>query len=193
MPFPHAAWMTEEHATYGQTVRQFFEAEVRPHLEAHREAGVVPRENWNKAAEIGLLGATIPEAFDGAGCPLSFDLITMYEQGRIGDSGWGFAIQTIVSHYLQAYGTPDQKAQWLPKLASGERIAAIAMTEPGTGSDLQGVRTKAEREGDVYRLTGSKTFITNGQTADLICVVAKTDVSQGANGTSLLMVETDGL
>ncbi|MEN0066653.1 MAG: acyl-CoA dehydrogenase family protein [Myxococcota bacterium] len=191
MSFPNATWMSEEHTAYAETVRQFLEAELAPHIEAHREAGLVPRDLWTNAGELGLLGATIPEEFGGAGCPDSFDLITMYEQGRIGDSGWGFAIQTIVSHYILAYGTDAQKERWLPKLASGEQIAAIAMTEPGTGSDLQGVRTKAERDGDHYAITGAKTFITNGQTANLICVVAKTDASQGANGTSLIMVETD--
>jgi len=190
MSFPNAAWMTEEHTTWGETVRQFMESEIGPHIETWREAGMVPRALWDRAAEIGLLGATIPEEYGGAGCPLSFDLITMYEQGLVGDSGWGFAIQTIVAHYIDAYGTAAQKERWLTQLASGERVAAIAMTEPGTGSDLQGVRTRAERHDDVYRITGAKTFITNGQTADLVCVVAKTDASQGANGVSLLMVDT---
>ncbi|MEM1417049.1 MAG: acyl-CoA dehydrogenase family protein [Myxococcota bacterium] len=193
MSFPHAAWLSDDHALFAKTARRFVEAEITAHLEAHRKAGIVPREVWAKAADAGILGATIPEAYGGAGCPDSFDLITMYEQGRGGDSGWGFAIQTIVSHYIQAYATEAQKERWLPKLASGEHVAAIAMSEPGTGSDLQNVQTFAARDGDFYRLTGAKTFITNGQTADLICVVAKTDRSQGAQGTSLLMVETEGL
>ncbi len=114
------------------------------------------------------------------------------EQGRAGISGFGNSVHSgIVAHYIEAYGTEEQKKKWLPKMATGEMVAAIAMTEPGTGSDLQGVRTTARKEGNQYVLNGQKTFITNGQQATLICVVAKTDPNAGAKGISLIMVETE--
>ena len=146
-----------------------------------------------KAGEAGILGAAIEEAYGGAGAGISFDAITIYEQARCSDSGWGFGIQSIVIHYIRAYGTEDQKARWLPKLATGEMVAALAMTEPGGGSDVQSVRTSATKTGNEYLITGSKTFITNGQTANLICLAAKTDKDAGASGVSLIMVETDNL
>jgi acyl-CoA dehydrogenase len=190
---PDAPWMTTEHKLYADSVRKFFAAELVPQQAAWRKAGIVDPAFWGKAAEAGLLGATIDEAHGGGGAPYSFDAITCYELGRAGDSGWGFAIQSIVAHYFMSYATAEQKRRWLPKLASGERIAAIAMTEPGTGSDLQSIQTVAEPDGDHYRLTGAKTFITNGQCANLIVVVAKTDRSAKAKGISLLVVETEEL
>lgn len=190
--FPHATWMTEDHQMWWQTVRKFLDVEVMPNEEQYRHDGLVPRSVWDKAGEAGILGATIPEEYGGAGAPPSFDLLTIYEQGRAGSSGWGFSIQTIVSHYIQAYGTDFQKKRWLPKLATGELVASIAMTEPGTGSDLQAVQTHAKSDGDDYLITGAKTFITNGQTTNFVCVVAKTDREAGAAGTSLIFVETDG-
>ena len=186
-------WMTDEHRMYGESTRAFLQSELVPHIERWRSEGLVERSFWNKAGEAGLLGATIPEAFGGTGAPYSFDAITTYELSYAGDSGWGFAIQSIVAHYIMSYGTPQQKDRWLPRLATGELVASIAMTEPGTGSDLQAVRTTAEPVGDEYVINGSKTFITNGQTGDLVCVVARTNKdAPGAKGISLVMLETDG-
>ena len=188
-----STWYSEEHRLYTESVRKFFADELAPNIERWIDAGIVDREFWVKAGEAGILGAAIEEAYGGAGAGISFDAITIYEQARCSDSGWGFGIQSIVIHYIRAYGTEDQKARWLPKLATGEMVAALAMTEPGGGSDVQSVRTSATRTGNEYLITGSKTFITNGQTANLICLAAKTDKDAGASGVSLIMVETDNL
>ena len=188
-----SAWYSEEHRLYTESVRKFFADELAPNIERWIDAGIVDRVFWVKAGEAGILGAAIEEAYGGAGAGISFDAITIYEQARCSDSGWGFGIQSIVIHYIRAYGTEDQKARWLPKLATGEMVAALAMTEPGGGSDVQSVRTSATKTGNEYLITGSKTFITNGQTANLICLAAKTDKDAGASGVSLIMVETDDL
>ena len=188
-----STWYTEEHRLYTESVRKFFADELAPNIERWIDAGIVDRVFWVKAGEAGILGAAIEEAYGGAGAGISFDAITIYEQARCSDSGWGFGIQSIVIHYIRAYGTEDQKARWLPKLATGEMVAALALTEPGGGSDVQSVRTSATKTGNEYLITGSKTFITNGQTANLICLAAKTDKDAGASGVSLIMVETDNL
>ena len=188
-----STWYSEEHRLYTESVRKFFAGELAPNIERWIDAGIVDRVFWVKAGEAGILGAAIEEAYGGAGAGISFDAITIYEQARCSDSGWGFGIQSIVIHYIRAYGTEDQKARWLPKLATGEMVAALAMTEPGCGSDVQSVRTSATKTGNEYLITGSKTFITNGQTANLICLAAKTDKDAGASGVSLIMVETDDL
>ena len=188
-----STWYSEEHRLYTESVRKFFADELAPNIERWIDAGIVDRVFWVKAGEAGILGAAIEEAYGGAGAGISFDAITIYEQARCSDSGWGFGIQSIVIHYIRAYGTEDQKARWLPKLATGEMVAALAMTEPGCGSDVQSVRTSATKTGNEYLITGSKTFITNGQTANLICLAAKTDKNAGASGVSLIMVETDDL
>ena len=188
-----STWYSEEHRLYTESVRKFFADELAPNIERWIDAGIVDRVFWVKAGEAGILGAAIEEAYGGAGAGISFDAITIYEQARCSDSGWGFGIQSIVIHYIRAYGTDDQKARWLPKLATGEMVAALAMTEPGGGSDVQSVRTSATKTGNEYLITGSKTFITNGQTANLICLAAKTDKDAGASGVSLIMVETDDL
>ena len=185
-------WKTEEHALYADTVRQFLDAEVVPHIEKWRKDGVVGRDVWTRAGEAGLLGATYPEEYGGAGVPKSFDAVLLYEHARCGDTGWGMAIQSIVGHYIDAYGTEEQKQRWLPRMASGELIAAIAMTEPGCGSDLQAVTTTATREDGELIINGSKTFITNGQLANLVCVVARTEEATGGKGLSLVFVETEG-
>ncbi|NRB35119.1 MAG: acyl-CoA dehydrogenase family protein, partial [Rhodobacteraceae bacterium] len=142
------------------------------------------------AGDAGVMTGSIPEAYGGVEGGLGFDAITVYEQASRGDMGWGYTIQSIVMHYLVAFGSEEQKAHWLPQLVSGQKIGAIAMTEPGTGSDLQSVRTNAVKDGNCYRLNGSKIFITNGQMADLIIVVAKTG-DGGAKGTSLLLLDTE--
>ena len=188
-----STWYSEEHRLYTESVRKFFADQLAPNIQRWIDAGIVDRDFWVKAGEAGILGAAIEEAYGGAGAGISFDAITIYEQARCSDSGWGFGIQSIVIHYIRAYGTEDQKARWLPKLATGEMVAALAMTEPGGGSDVQSVRTSATRTGNEYLITGSKTFITNGQTANLICLAAKTDKDAGASGVSLIMVETDNL
>jgi alkylation response protein AidB-like acyl-CoA dehydrogenase len=190
---PTATWFNDDHRLYAHSVSRFFADHLVPNIERWNEEEMVERNFWHKAGEAGILGATIPQTHGGAGGSIAFDAITAYEQAHCGDNGWGFGIQSIVIGYVQAYATEEQKTRWLPQLASGEMVAALAMTEPGTGSDLQAVTTSAVKDGNHYRINGSKTFITNGQSADLICLVAKTDKKQGARGVSLIMVETDGL
>lgn len=185
-------WMTEDHQAYADTVRRFLSAEYQPHRAAYEDAGVVDPSFWRKAGDMGLLGASAPEAYGGQGLPRSFDLVTYLELARIHDSGFGASVHNIVIHYVMNLGTEDQKQRWLPRMIAGELIGAIAMTEPGTGSDLQSIRTSAKRDGDDYVLNGAKTFITNGQNAGLIIVVARTDPEAGSKGISLLVLETDG-
>lgn len=187
------SWMTEDHVMYADTVQKFVGAEITPNIERWRKEGVADRNLWRKAGEAGILGASLPEEYGGSGLPISFDAITTYEHARSGDSAWGFGIQSFVAHYVASYGTEEQKQRWLPGIASGEIVTSLAMTEPGTGSDLQSVKTTAIKDGNQYRINGSKTFITNGQTSDLICLVAKTDPNESAKGVSLIMVETEDL
>ncbi len=189
---PNHNWMTDETRAFGETVARLFKDEFEPHRERFTEQGLVDRSFWEKAAELGILGATFPEEHGGLGLGYEFDAVTVIEQGKAGDSGWGFSVHSIAAHYIIHNGTEDQKARWLPKMASGELIGAIAMTEPGAGSDLKAIKTTAVRDGDEYVINGSKTFITNGSSADLIMVVVKTG-GAGAKGISLIMVETNGL
>ncbi|HEX2891744.1 acyl-CoA dehydrogenase family protein [Vineibacter terrae] len=187
-------WMTEELSILRDQARRFLEREFVPHRERWDKAGIVDRDAWRKAGAAGLLCASIPEAYGGGGGTRAHDLVIAEEIGRAGLGG-GFGAgsgvhSNIVAHYLLAYGTEAQKLRWLPGMASGDLVGAVAMTEPNTGSDLKSVRTAARRDGDVYVLNGQKTFITNGQNADLIVVVAKTDPAAGARGVSLLVVET---
>jgi alkylation response protein AidB-like acyl-CoA dehydrogenase len=187
-----AGWKSEEHDLYRDTVRKFVADEVTPNIERWRAQGMADREIWAKAGAAGLLGATIPEAYGGGGVPRSFDAVFYHEHSRTGDTGWGSSIQSIVSHYITAYGTGEQKQRWLPAMATGELIASVAMTEPGCGSDLQAVATTAERADGALRINGSKTFITNGQLSNFVCVVARTEEARGARGLSLVFVETEG-
>ncbi|MGE4327688.1 MAG: acyl-CoA dehydrogenase family protein [Pseudodonghicola sp.] len=187
-----SAWAQEEHQMFADAVGKFYDAELVPNLDRWVDQGVVDRDFWSKAGAAGIMSGAIAEEYGGAGGGIGFDAVTVYEQGARGDVGWGFSIQSIVMHYLVAFATEEQKQRWLPKLVTGEMVGAIAMTEPGTGSDLQAVRTTAEKDGNSYRLNGSKTFITNGHTADLIIVVAKTDKTAGARGVSLIALETEG-
>ena len=186
------SWVSDEHKMFADTTRKLFEAEMAPNVEKWAEQGIVDREFWTTVGQQGVMGGSIAEEYGGFGGGVAFDAITIYEQGRVGDSGWGYGIQSIVIHYLNAYGSEDQKKKWLPKLISGASVAAIAMTEPGTGSDLQNVQTYAEQDGNHYKINGSKIFITNGHTADLVVVVAKTDRAAGAKGVSLIVLETEG-
>ena len=187
-----AAWLTDDHRAFGATVRKFLEQDYEPHRVRWTEERRVPHAFWEKAGELGILGASTPVEYGGSGLPRTFDLVTFMEQGRIGDTGWGVTVHSIVQHYLVAIATEEQKRAWLPKLASGEWVGAIAMTEPGTGSDLQSVRTTAVADGNEYVLNGQKTFISNAANADFIIVVAKTDPAAGARGVSLIALETKG-
>ncbi|MCO8019636.1 acyl-CoA dehydrogenase family protein [Brevundimonas diminuta] len=153
----------------------------------------VPRELWTAAGEAGLLGLSLPEEDGGFGGDYRHEVVLMRQLGWKGADHFGISLHNaIVMPYIWHYGTAEQKARWLPRLQSGELVGAIAMTEPGAGSDLQGVKTTAVKQGDCYVLNGSKTFITNGQLANFIIVVAKTDPAEGAKGTSLICLETDG-
>ncbi|MGW6937237.1 acyl-CoA dehydrogenase family protein [Lentzea sp. NPDC054927] len=185
-------WMDSDLDQLRQLARTFMEKEVTPHQERFAEQKQVDRDLWRKAGDVGLLCLSIPEEYGGGGGTFAHEAVLLEEQARAGDSSWGNSVHSgIVAHYLNSYGSEDQKQRWLPKLASGEYVGAIAMTEPGAGSDLQGIRTKAIRDGDEYVINGSKTFITNGAHADLVIVVAKTDPAQGAQGISLIVVEND--
>ena len=180
----------DEHNQFRESVRRFYEREVAPHHAQWEEEGIVPRALWKKAGEAGFLCATMPEEYGGVGADRIYSTILMEEQAYAGFTGPGFSLHSdIVAPYILNYGTDEQKQKWLPKMASGDVIGAIAMTEPGAGSDLQGVKTTAIRDGDTFVINGQKTFITNGQNADLVIVVAKTDPSQGAKGISLFLVE----
>ena len=182
---------SEEHEIFRQSVRRFME-ELAPHHAEWEEQGEVPRWAWKKAGEQGFLCAAIPEESGGVGADRRYSIILMEEQARLNLTGLGFALHSdIVAPYIDHYGTTEQKRRWLPKMTSGDYIAGIAMTEPGGGSDLQAIRTTAVRDGDEYVISGQKTFITNGQTADLFLVACKTDRSLGAKGISLIVVETD--
>ncbi len=182
---------TEEHEMLRQSARRFMETEVAPHHERWEEQGYVDREIWTKAGQAGFLCPSMPEQYGGAGADLLYSVVLIEEQTRIGATGLGFGLHSeIVAPYILHYGSEYLKSTYLPKLASGEMIGAIAMTEPGTGSDLQGVTTNAVRDGDHYILNGSKTFITNGWHADCVIVVAKTDPAGGSKGISLFVVDT---
>ncbi|PWN04429.1 acyl-CoA dehydrogenase [Nocardioides silvaticus] len=180
-----------EHEDFRHTVRTFFEKEVTPDHEQWERDGIVPRELWLKAGEAGLLCFDVPEEYGGPGIDdFRFNQILSEEQTRAGANGPGFSVHTdIIVPYLTSLATEEQKQRWLPGCVSGELITAIAMTEPGAGSDLQGVRTTAVDQGDHYVLNGSKTFISNGINADLVIVVARTDPEAGHKGISLLVVE----
>jgi acyl-CoA dehydrogenase len=189
---PRPAWMTEDLVLLEEQARRFFAAEFVPHLEQWNQDGIMDRAMWGKAGEAGLLCASMPEAYGGAGGTFAHEAVINREIALAGLDCFGAPLHSgIVAPYILHYGTEEQKARWLPKLATGEMVGAIAMSEPGTGSDLQGVRTTAKKSGNGYVLSGSKTFITNGQQANLIIVVAKTDPKKGAKGTSLMVVEPD--
>ncbi|MFZ2663668.1 MAG: acyl-CoA dehydrogenase family protein [Rhodoferax sp.] len=181
----------EEHELFRDQARRFLAEEVIPHHAGWETDGIVPRAVWRKAGAAGLLCPAIPEQYGGGGGTRLHSAVLIEEISRVGTSGLGFGLHSdIVAPYILAYGTEAQKRSWLPKMATGEVIGAIAMTEPGAGSDLQSVRTSAVRDGDELVINGQKTFITNGQNADLVIVVVKTDPTQGAKGTSLVLVET---
>ena len=185
---------TDDHEAFRATVRQFMQKEVAPNAAKWDEDGIVPKSLWPKAGELGLLCPTVPEQYGGLGLDFGYNAIVDEEAAYHGGVALGFSLQSdIVVNYLVTYGSDEQKAHWLPRLVSGETITAIAMTEPGTGSDLQGMRATARKDGNHYVINGSKTYITNGQTADLILVCVKTDpdVVPAWKGVSIVLVEAD--
>jgi acyl-CoA dehydrogenase len=188
-------WLDQEDVNiFYEAVKGFIEKECLPHGERWEKEGQVDREVWNKAGEAGLLCPAAPEEYGGAGGDWRHDYAFHMAVSEMGVDGWGASLHnSIVAPYVWHYGSEEQKKRLLPKLISGEYVGAIAMSEPAAGSDLQGIKTTAKKDGNGYRINGSKTFITNGGTANFIIVVAKTDPSAGAKGTSLFMVETDGL
>ncbi|MFG1941647.1 acyl-CoA dehydrogenase family protein [Nonomuraea sp. NPDC048826] len=181
----------EEHLLFRETVREFMTREVAPHHDQWEKDGIVPRDVWKKAGEVGMFGFSVPEEYGGAGIKdFRYNAVIVEELIGRGASGLGFSLHNdVMAPYLVDLTDAEQKQRWLPGFVSGELITAIAMTEPGAGSDLQGIRTTAVREGDHYVVSGQKTFITNGINADLVVVVAKTDPSAGARGITLLVVE----
>jgi alkylation response protein AidB-like acyl-CoA dehydrogenase len=188
------AWSDDDVEAFRELAHTFLAKECAPHEERWGEQQHVDREIWNKAGELGLLCPSIPAEYGGGGGTFALEAVMAEEQTRTLAPSLGTAVHsTIVAHYINSYGTEEQKRRWLPKLASGEFVGAVAMTEPGTGSDLQSVRTKAIKSGDEYVIDGAKTFISNGLHADLVITVAKTDPENAAKGISLIVVETEGL
>jgi alkylation response protein AidB-like acyl-CoA dehydrogenase len=181
----------EDHAVFRDSVRKFFDRELGPNLDRWEEQGIVDRDFWKKCGAAGILCPQVPEAYGGLGLDYRYNAVIGEELSYSGSSA-GITLQSdITVDYIVHYGSEEQKRRWLPGMVSGDVISAIAMTEPGAGSDLQGVKTTARRDGNHYVINGSKTYITNGQNADIIIVVAKTDPAKGAKGTSLILVEAD--
>jgi acyl-CoA dehydrogenase len=188
---PKPRWVSDDVAMLYDMATRFLTDEIAPKYDDFEKAEIFDRESWKKAGDNGLLCASMPEEYGGSGGTFAHESAIIEAVSHVGVDGFGIALHnSIVAPYILHYGSEEQKKKWLPRMASGELIGAIAMTEPGAGSDLQGVRTRAERDGNHYRINGSKTFITNGQNANIIVVVTKTDPSKGAKGTSLIVVET---
>lgn len=183
---------TDEHEMFREQVRRFVEKEVTPHHDQWERDGVVSRELWQAAGAAGLLCCEVPEEYGGPGGDFLHSAIVVEELARAGTTGPAFYLHSdIVAPYLMAYGSEDQKKHWLPKMVSGETILAVAMTEPGAGSDLQGMQTRAVRDGNHFVINGQKVFISNGQLADLVVLACKTDPDAGAKGISLILVERE--
>lgn len=194
MPTSQSPWITEDLSIFQDAIRKFIERELVPHEERWWKQQHVDRETWRKAGEVGMLCASIPEAYGGGGGSFAHEAIIAYEQARAMATSLGTNVHSaIVAHYILRYGSASQKQRWLPRMATGEMVGAIAMSEPGAGSDLKSVKTRAVCDGAHYVINGSKTFISNGLLADLILVVVKTDPDKGAKGVSIVVVETAGL
>ena len=186
-------WMDDDLRTFRETVSRFVEAEMVPNDARWRAQHHVDRETWRRAGETGLLLLDIPTDYGGGGGDFRHEAVFYEELARRGLSGFGQGVHSIAAHYVLNHGSDAQKQRWLPRLASGDLIGAIAMTEPGAGSDLQGIRTRAVRQGDHYVVNGSKIFITNGGSATLLMLVVRTDPADRKRGLSILMVETEAL
>lgn len=186
-----SSWMNEELDDLRSMARTFFARESVPNQERWAEQHQVDREYWEAAGRAGLLCISVPEEYGGGGGTFAHEAVVLEEQAAAGDDAFGNSVHsTIVAHYVLAYGTEEQKQAWLPKLATGELIGAIGMTEPGAGSDLQNLKTTARLDGDDYVINGAKTFITNGSHANFVVLVARTG-GEGGQGLSLIGVETD--
>lgn len=187
-------WLTDDLADLQQLARTFMDKEVVPHQARWAEQQMVDRDFWRAAGSAGLLCISIPEEYGGGGGTFAHEAVIAAEQARVADDAWANQVHsTIVAHYVNAFGTEEQKQRWLPGMASGDLVGAIAMTEPGTGSDLQRVRTRAVRDGDDFVINGSKTFISNGTHCDVLVIVARTSDEPGGRGLSLIVAETKDL
>ena len=187
-------WLNEDLEDLGRLTRTFLEKEVVPNQARWAEQHMVDRDFWRTAGRAGLLCVSIPEEYGGGGGTFAHDAVIAAEQARVVDDAWANSVHsTIVAHYINTFGTEEQKRRWLPGMASGDLVGAIAMTEPDTGSDLQRVRTRAVRDGDDYVINGAKTFISNGTHCDVLIVVARTSDEPGGRGLSLIVAETTGL
>ncbi|WP_221936730.1 acyl-CoA dehydrogenase family protein [Skermania sp. ID1734] len=185
-------WMNEDLDALADLARRFFEKECAPNEDRWNRQHHVDREVWGAAGELGLLGLSLPEEYGGGGGDFRHEAVVTIEQVRALSPSLGIPLHSgIISHYINAYGTDEQKQRWLPGMCSGDIVSAIAMTEPGTGSDLQNIKTKATKDGDDYVISGAKTFISNGFLADLVLVAAKTSEGKGADTVSIIAVETD--
>lgn len=187
-------WMTKDLDEVRTLARTFFAKEAEPNHDRWAEQRCVDRQFWNKAGSVGLLCISIPEEYGGGAGTFAHEAVVIEEQARIADDAFGYSVHsTIVAPYILVYGTEEQKRRWLPGMASGDLVGAIAMTEPGAGSDLQNIRTTARRDGDHYIINGSKTFISNGTHCDLLVIVARTSDDPGAQGVSLIVAQTKDL
>src|SRR6478752_5686834 len=184
-------WMDEEIEAFREQVRRYIAGEMVPHLDGWRRQGYIPREVWRPFGEMGFLLPEVDEAHGGAGASLAYQLVVQDELAKAEFQG-NTAVHSIAAHYILDYGTEEQKRRWLPKLVSGELLAGIALTEPGCGSDLKALRTRARRDGGDYIIDGAKTFITNGFTANLLVVAVRTG-DAGSRGVSLVVMETEKL
>lgn len=187
-------WLTEDLDDLRQLARTFLDKEAVPNQARWAEQHMVDRDFWRAAGQAGLLCISIPEEYGGGGGTFAHEAVIAAEQARVADDAWANTVHsTIVAHYIAAFGTEEQRRRWLPGMASGDLVGAIAMTEPTTGSDLQRVRTRAVRDGDDYVINGSKTFISNGTHSDALIIVARTNDKPGAQGLSLIVAETNDL
>ncbi len=186
-------WMTDETILFRRSVRHFIETELAPHHAQWEERGYPDADAWLRAGKVGLLLADVPEQYGGGGGTFAHEAVVIEELARSGVN-FGFNLQSIVAHYILSYGSEEQRQRWLPRLASGELVGAVGLTESQSGSDLQGLRTTARRDGDSYVINGAKTFITNGWQAGLICLAVRTDAkAPGPRALSLIVIETNDL
>ncbi len=192
MNFYESSWMTEDTRAFRKTVREFIANEIAKHQERWDQQGRPDPDSWCKAGRLGLLLPDVPEEYGGGGGSFAHQAVVIEELARAGVH-CGFGIQGIVAHYILAYGSEEQRRRWLPRVASGELICAIGMTEPDCGSDVQAIKTTAHRQGDEYLVNGAKTFITNGSQAHLVCLAVRTGGAEGPRALSLLLVETANL